>query len=123
MEQAAMAEAKESEFDDVDAVSNQPEQEQEENPKKKQKTDTKSVEKNGQTIFNISPGKKRVSVGEYKGALLVNIREYYEKDGEELPGKTGIALSVEQFESFKKLIPDIEEAIKKQSKSTRGSKK
>lgn len=32
-------------------------------------------------------GKRRVQVGEFKGAQLVNIREFYEKDDQMLPGK------------------------------------
>jgi hypothetical protein len=30
-----------------------------------------------------------VSVGEFKGKPLVNIREYYEKNGQQLPGNKG----------------------------------
>ena len=32
-------------------------------------------------------GKRRVGVSLFKGKQMVNIREYYEKDGETLPGK------------------------------------
>ena len=31
--------------------------------------------------------KRRVGISEFKGKYMVNIREYYEKDGEVLPGK------------------------------------
>ena len=31
--------------------------------------------------------KRRVGIAEFKGVCMVNIREYYEKDGETLPGK------------------------------------
>lgn len=30
---------------------------------------------------------RRVTISSFRGKTLVNIREYYEKDGQELPGK------------------------------------
>lgn len=30
---------------------------------------------------------RRVTISNFRGRNMVNIREYYEKDGEELPGK------------------------------------
>ena len=36
---------------------------------------------------------RRCSVSKYKGAVLLNIREYYEKNGQVLPGFKGTALS------------------------------
>lgn len=32
-------------------------------------------------------GKRRLVVSEFKGNTMINIREYYEKDGKALPGK------------------------------------
>jgi Transcriptional Coactivator p15 (PC4) len=44
-------------------------------------------------------GLKHVSVGEFKGTKNIGLREYYEKDGLR-PGKKGINLTVEQFNSL-----------------------
>lgn len=48
---------------------------------KKPKTDN-----NGDPYWEISR-MRRVTVSTFRGKTLVNIREYYEKDGQELPGK------------------------------------
>lgn len=44
--------------------------------------------------------KKRVTVRDFKGSTLIDIREYYGSEGDEKPGKKGIALSVEQWKSL-----------------------
>jgi hypothetical protein len=54
-----------------------------------------------------------VSVSEFRGKPLVNIREYYESNGKILPGKKGISLAIDQWEQLKKFIPKLDEAIKK----------
>ena len=43
---------------------------------------------------------------------MVNIREYYEKDGKSLPGKAGINLPVEQFQTFVSLLPQVLKELK-----------
>jgi len=115
---------------DQEATQSEPSQSQ--SPAKKQKTGSstsstsanststkrepaKCVEKNGQAIFSLTPGKKRVSIGEFKGQVMVNIREYYDKDGEEMPGKAGIALTIEQYESLKSIMPDVDAMIAKKA--------
>lgn len=45
---------------------------------------------------------KFVDVREFQGRLLVDIREYYEKDGEMRPTKKGISLTAAQWEVRKK---------------------
>lgn len=56
--------------------------------------------------------KKRVTVSEWKGATLLSIREYYQKDGKTLPGK-GISLTGEQVGALIMALPEASEALKK----------
>ena len=90
---------------------------------------------NSEVFHDLSTGRqpRRVNVSEFKGKKLVNIREYYEKDGEMLPGKKvpnrpnltdltkqlgmlrdclqGISLNAEQFTELLKALPDIKKAL------------
>ncbi|XP_077457639.1 SUB1 regulator of transcription a [Stigmatopora argus] len=55
-----------------------------------------------------------VSVREFKGKVLVDIREYWtNQDGDMKPGKRGIALNPEQWNQLKDQISEIDEAIKR----------
>ncbi|NXG46070.1 TCP4 polymerase, partial [Psilopogon haemacephalus] len=60
-------------------------------------------------------GKMRyVRVSCFKGKVLVDIREFYtNKDGDKKPGRKGIALSAEQWNQLKEIIPEIDAAVKK----------
>ncbi|NXP79108.1 TCP4 polymerase, partial [Ramphastos sulfuratus] len=60
-------------------------------------------------------GKMRyVRVSCFKGKVLVDIREFYtDKDGDKKPGRKGIALSAEQWNQLKEIIPEIDAAVKK----------
>ncbi|PHU28125.1 RNA polymerase II transcriptional coactivator KELP, partial [Capsicum chinense] len=62
--------------------------------------------------------KRRVTITDFRGKTLVSIREYYNKDGKELPTAKGISLTAEQWATFKKNIPGIEKAIKKLESSS-----
>ena len=44
------------------------------------------TDKDGAKYWEISK-LRRVTINDFKGKSLINIREYYEKDGEALPGK------------------------------------
>ncbi|KAK6006658.1 hypothetical protein QM012_005666 [Aureobasidium pullulans] len=73
----------------------------------------KQVDDDGNPYWELS-GKRRVTLSEYRNMHLINIREYYEKDGKTLPGKKGISLSLEQFSAFLGILPEVEAALKSQ---------
>ncbi|XP_057686900.1 SUB1 regulator of transcription b [Corythoichthys intestinalis] len=55
-----------------------------------------------------------VSVRDFKGKVLIDIREYWTNpDGDMKPGKKGIALNPEQWNQLKDQISEIDEAIKR----------
>ncbi|XP_035022773.1 SUB1 regulator of transcription b [Hippoglossus stenolepis] len=60
-------------------------------------------------------GKMRyVSVRDFKGKVLIDVREYWmNQDGEMKPGKKGISLNPEQWNQLKDQISDIDDAIKR----------
>lgn len=55
--------------------------------------------------------KRRVAVRQFRGSLLIDIRETYEKFGEMQPGKTGIALNLEQWDKLKASVQHIDNII------------
>ncbi|NXT80960.1 TCP4 polymerase, partial [Zapornia atra] len=59
-------------------------------------------------------GKMRyVRVSSFKGKVLVDIREFYtDKDGSMKPGRKGIALSPEQWNHLKEIIPEVDAAVR-----------
>ncbi|KAE8144358.1 putative RNA polymerase II transcriptional coactivator [Aspergillus avenaceus] len=68
------------------------------------------LDANGDRFWEISK-MRRVTISSFRGKTLVSIREYYEKEGQELPGKKGISLPMDQFASLVTLLPDIELAL------------
>ncbi|KAK9374139.1 transcriptional Coactivator p15-domain-containing protein [Lipomyces chichibuensis] len=73
----------------------------------------------GTAILDIDIGKrKRLLVRDFKGTPLVDIREFYSKtnpNGSEvwLPGRKGISLTIDVWETVVAHIADIENALKK----------
>ncbi|KDQ21743.1 hypothetical protein BOTBODRAFT_26169 [Botryobasidium botryosum FD-172 SS1] len=73
--------------------------------------------KEGEKYVMLGP-KRRVTVREFKGKPLVDIREFYvdKGTGEEKPGNKGIALSIEQWELLKSSVaPLIDDLLSKKS--------
>ncbi|EHY58747.1 hypothetical protein HRR83_007471 [Exophiala dermatitidis] len=70
----------------------------------------------GNSYWEISKN-RRVTISDFKGKKLVNIREYYQKDNEWLPGKKGISMSLEQYSALIGIMPQIEELLKQQGES------
>jgi hypothetical protein len=56
-------------------------------------------------------GKKRINVDQFKSKYYVNIREYYFKNGEDLPGNKGVALSFEDWSILNSSIDPITEML------------
>ncbi|TMW44142.1 hypothetical protein DOY81_010779 [Sarcophaga bullata] len=56
---------------------------------------------------------RQVRISEFRGRKLIDIREYYEKNGEMLPGKKGISLSVEQWKTLLQIADEVNRAIEK----------
>ncbi|KDN63238.1 putative transcriptional Coactivator p15 [Colletotrichum sublineola] len=85
-------------------------------PTKKSKTSTtegssSGVDKEGNHYWDLS-NKRRVGVSQFKNNTFINIREFYEKDGDMLPGKKGISLNIAQYEALVKAIPAISEKLR-----------
>ncbi|EEP76046.1 predicted protein [Uncinocarpus reesii 1704] len=76
---------------------------------------SKSIEpktdSNGDPYWEISR-QRRVTVSSFKGRTMINVREYYEKGGQDLPGKKGISMTLEQFNALVALLPNLEEVVK-----------
>ena len=60
---------------------------------------------------------RTLDVREFKGKLLIDIREFYtdRSDGKKKPGKKGLCLSPAEWDSLKCAIPFIDRKIKKMS--------
>ncbi|XP_042487837.1 RNA polymerase II transcriptional coactivator KELP-like [Macadamia integrifolia] len=73
----------------------------------------KEYDDEGDLIICRLSNKRRVTIQDFRGKTLVSIREYYERDGKELPSSKGISLTAEQWSAFRKAMPGVEEAINK----------
>jgi len=56
--------------------------------------------------------KRRVTVRSFKGMTQVDIREFYGEEGDEKPGKKGIALNTEQWTELKQNMSAIDDLVK-----------
>ena len=65
----------------------------------------------GEVCFELNP-RKKVQVRNFRGRALIDIREFFSKDGQSLPTKRGIALNEDVWKALKEAIPKIDSAIK-----------
>lgn len=56
---------------------------------------------------------RRVSVRNWQGKVVVDIREFYVKDGKTMPGRKGISLSMDQWEILQQHVDVIDNEISK----------
>jgi len=89
------------------------EQQQQEQEQEVRGTQDKEVDDDGDLIICKLSETRKVTIQDFKGKTLVSIREYYRKDGKDLPTSKGISLTEEQWLAFKKNVPAIEKAIEK----------
>ncbi|KAK3024193.1 hypothetical protein RJ639_043770 [Escallonia herrerae] len=89
------------------------EKEEDEEEELKRKRGAKEYDDDGDLIICRLSEKRRVTITDFRGKTLVSMREYYRKDGKELPTSKGISLTAEQWSSFSKSVPAIEKAIRK----------
>ncbi|KAK7501559.1 hypothetical protein BaRGS_00006990 [Batillaria attramentaria] len=66
---------------------------------------------NGELMFPLAR-MRYATVSEFRGKKLVSIREYYEKDGQLLPGRKGISLTIDQWNALQDQMDDINHAVK-----------
>ncbi|KAI8945512.1 transcriptional Coactivator p15-domain-containing protein [Xylaria longipes] len=80
-------------------------------PSKKAKTKTTSEDNPGKDSEGNSfwplGTTRRVTIQDFKGKTFINIREYYESNGELRPGKKGIMLPLEQYNALLTAIPAV----------------
>ncbi|XP_019184501.1 PREDICTED: RNA polymerase II transcriptional coactivator KIWI-like [Ipomoea nil] len=78
-------------------------------PKKTSKTDD-SDESDDIVVCEISKN-RRVAVRNWQGKVVVDIREFYVKDGKEMPGKKGISLTMDQWKILREHVEEIDKAV------------
>ncbi|CAG9578785.1 unnamed protein product [Danaus chrysippus] len=77
-------------------------------PEKKAKMGSRTDDKEPTWVLE---GKKLVKVREFKGRVFIDIREFYEKNGELLPGKKGISLTPDMWRKLLSLGDEINETV------------
>ncbi|KAI0496114.1 hypothetical protein KFK09_022421 [Dendrobium nobile] len=79
-------------------------------PAKLAKTD--SDDRSGEIVVCELSKRRRVTVRSWQGKPVVDIREFFVKDGKELPKRKGITLPLDQWEILRDHVAEISEALK-----------
>ncbi|KAJ9577286.1 hypothetical protein L9F63_006125 [Diploptera punctata] len=79
---------------------------------KKSKPNTSSSRKDDEEPSWLLERNRFIKVREFKGKVFIDIREYYEADGELKPGKKGISLSTTQWQKLKNVMSEVDDAVK-----------
>ncbi|XP_027181520.1 RNA polymerase II transcriptional coactivator KIWI-like [Coffea eugenioides] len=83
-------------------------------PKKSSKADDSDDAADDIVVCEISKN-RRVSVRNWQGRVVVDIREFYVKDGKQLPGKKGISLTMDQWNLLREHVDEIDKAVAENS--------
>ena len=67
---------------------------------------------NGEIYFDIN-NKRRVTIRQWKGKTLIDIREFYGNKEELKPGKRGISLTLGQWKKLIEFAPTIQTMLQK----------
>jgi Transcriptional Coactivator p15 (PC4) len=54
---------------------------------------------------------RHVRLNEFKGNILVDVREYYESGGETKPGNKGLAMTTAQWNDLASVLPELQVAL------------
>ncbi|XP_021900471.1 RNA polymerase II transcriptional coactivator KIWI-like [Carica papaya] len=79
-------------------------------PPKKYSKVSSSDDSDGIVVCELSKN-RRVSVRNWQGKTWVDIREFYVKDGKQLPGKKGISLNIDQWRVLVNHVEEIDEEL------------
>ncbi|KAL6986433.1 hypothetical protein U1Q18_019794 [Sarracenia purpurea var. burkii] len=99
--------------EDKNAASDDDDEEDDEEQRKRKRGCAKEYDDEGDLVICKLSEKRRVTIQNFRGKNLVSIREYYRRDGKDLPTAKGISLTTEQWSSFMKNVPAIEKAVRK----------
>ncbi|XP_060193048.1 RNA polymerase II transcriptional coactivator KIWI-like [Lycium barbarum] len=83
-------------------------------PKKSSRTDDSDADADAIVVCEISKN-RRVSVRSFGGKIMVDIREFYVKDGKQMPGRKGISLNMDQWNVLRDHADEIDEAVAENS--------
>ncbi|OAA62535.1 RNA polymerase 2 transcriptional [Niveomyces insectorum RCEF 264] len=71
----------------------------------------KGQDAEGNVYWELSKA-RRIGIAHFRNNTLINIREYYDSAGQMRPGKKGISLSLEQYKTLLRAIPQINAALR-----------